>query len=132
LKYFQRIWGIMSRECECMQVPDDVERGVSKAGGLKAILGSIPDDEGLDSLASMVAALSDGYRLKILASLSRTDLCPCLLKSVTGLTDSKLSYHLNVLSRAGMIESRRDGNWRIISLTPLGRDSVEKVLSIIR
>jgi DNA-binding transcriptional ArsR family regulator len=61
-------------------------------------------------------AKADPVRLRILEALSVSDLCPCLLREITGVTDSKLSYHLRILENAGLARSRRSRNWRIYSL----------------
>jgi ArsR family transcriptional regulator len=51
----------------------------------------------------------------------RCSLCPCLLKEITELSDSKLSYHLNILEKVKLIESFSQKKWRIYVLTELGK-----------
>jgi ArsR family transcriptional regulator len=60
----------------------------------------------------------------LLESLQYCDLCPCVLREVAGLTNSKLSYHLKLLEEAELLTWRQSGNWRIYSLTPAGRISL--------
>ena len=54
-------------------------------------------------------------------ALSACDLCPCVLRDVTELFDSRLSYHLNILEGAGLISPSSRKRWRIYALTMLGR-----------
>ena len=75
-------------------------------------------------MAERHQALSDPVRLRVLWALSKADLCPCILKQITELSDSKLSYHLSVLEKSGLISSRRTRNWMIYSITPLGSDAL--------
>lgn len=65
-------------------------------------------------------ALADHIRLKILWALSQMDLCPCVLKVITKVTDSRLSYHLKILESARLIRARRTKNWRVYSITKEG------------
>ncbi|OGS41651.1 MAG: hypothetical protein A3K67_04750 [Euryarchaeota archaeon RBG_16_62_10] len=70
-------------------------------------------------------ALSDPTRQRILWALSMSDLCPCLLKRIARVSDSKLSYHLAVLERSGLVRVRRTRNWRIYSITPSAEEALE-------
>ncbi len=65
-------------------------------------------------------ALSDTVRLKILLLLAVQPLCVCVIREVVAVADSRLSYPLSVLKKAGLIagESRRNGI--IYSLTVEG------------
>ena len=108
-----------------LAVPPEVARGVAKAGGYDGLLERIHKARDLEDAAHDHAAKADPLRLQILEALAASDLCPCLLKEITGLTDSKLSYHLRILEHAGLVRSRRSGNWRIYSLA--GRRWKKKV-----
>ena len=44
-------------------------------------------------------------------------LCVCVIKAVLEIADSKLSYHLSVLKKAGLIQGDQQGNWIIYRLT---------------
>lgn len=93
-------------------------------GGLKKLVQRLPDKARMRTAASRHQALSDGIRLRVLWALSEVDLCPCALKQVTGLSDSRLSYHLRILEESGLISSRRTKNWVIYSITKLGSRSL--------
>jgi len=105
--------------------PDEVAEKLESVGGFESIKANLPPDDLVQRHAYCHKALSDPTRIKILWSLSSCDLCPCVLKEVLGMTDSKLSYHLNVLENAGHIECRKEKNWRIYSLTETGRKSLD-------
>ncbi|OPY31879.1 MAG: DNA-binding transcriptional repressor ArsR [Methanomassiliicoccales archaeon PtaU1.Bin124] len=118
---------IVSNEEACCQIdgklnlPEDIRRDLDGIGGLDGLLGSLPDRDEIESKARVCKAISDPDRLKILHALSKCDLCPCILKEVVQQSDSKLSYHLDVLEEAGLITSRPQKKWRIYMLTDEGR-----------
>ena len=104
-----------------LNLPKGVETSLSKLGGLDKLIESLPEQKTLDDTAFLHNAMSDPIRLRILASLAKCDLCPCVLKEITKLSDSRLSYHLNVLEEAGLITQTSHRRWRIYSLTDEGR-----------
>jgi ArsR family transcriptional regulator, arsenate/arsenite/antimonite-responsive transcriptional repressor len=114
-------------EEECCQIggqlnlPSAVAEELDRAGGLDAVLESLPSDEELARRSAMYQALSDPMRVRIMCALMKCALCPCLFKEMTDLSDSRLSYHLNVLEEAGLIMSRPQKKWRIYVLTDRGR-----------
>ncbi len=64
----------------------------------------------LQGIAEMFASLSDGSRLTILNSL-RTS--PAFVSEIclrTGLKQANVSKQLGILRRAGLVQSRRQGN----------------------
>jgi len=108
------------------ELPDAVALQISKLGGLAKLIKRLPKESRVKDVARRHQALSDPVRLRILWALSMADLCPCVLKQVAELSDSKLSYHLAVLERAGLVASRRTKNWMIYSITPLGSRELKK------
>ena len=84
----------------------------------------VPSDGRLKKEAKGHQSLAAHTRLKILWAISKMDLCPCVLKVVAGVSDSKLSYHLRVLEEAGMVRSRRIKNWMLYSVTNLGLENL--------
>jgi len=103
-----------------LELPDAVALQISKLGGLGKLIKRLPKESMVKDLARRHQALSDPVRLRLLWALSMADLCPCVLKQIAELSDSKLSYHLNVLERAGLVSSKRTKNWMVYSITPLG------------
>ncbi len=102
-------------------VPSDVMQGVKMAGGYSAIASSLPDAAALSAQSKVHRVLSERVRLRVLWALARSELCPCLMKELTGLSDSKLSYHLKVLTDAGLVRVIRRKSWRVYSITDEGR-----------
>jgi ArsR family transcriptional regulator len=101
-------------------LPDEVETMLSQLGGLDKLIESLPTEGTLGGVALLHNALSDPIRLRILSSLAKCDLCPCVLKEITKLSDSRLSYHLNVLEEAGLVTQSQYHRWRIYRLTVEG------------
>lgn len=105
-----------------LNLPDELRKDLDAKKGLSGVLKLIPERERLDLESEQYNALSDPIRLQIMYSLKIFDMCPCVIKKITELSDSKLSYHLGILEKAGMISSRQNRNWRIYTLTATGRD----------
>ncbi len=64
----------------------------------------------LPEIALMLKALSDPARLKIMAALHDGELSVTEIVESTGLMQANTSKHLQILSRSGLLTSRRDGN----------------------
>ncbi len=65
-----------------------------------------------ESLASMLKALAEPARLRIISMLTRTgEVCVCDLTEPLGLSQPTVSHHLKVLRDAGLITSERRGRW---------------------
>lgn len=60
-------------------------------------------------MATLFKALSDENRLKIIELLLRGELCGCMLIDKLNIQQPTLSYHLRILSEAGITSSFRDG-----------------------
>lgn len=103
-------------------LPEEVERALTRCGGIEGFLGRLPKDRELRRRSALYRAAGDPIRLKILAMLRDQPLCVCIMKSILGIADSKLSYHLNVLKKARLIEGGKRGNWIIYSITDAGRE----------
>ena len=57
-------------------------------------------------------ALADGTRLKIFEAISASKCITCgEIVSLRGVTPATVSHHLKILSEAGLIASRRDGQF---------------------
>jgi ArsR family transcriptional regulator len=50
-------------------------------------------------------------RLEIIKLLLEGETCGCTLIEKLPITQPTLSYHLNALAKAGIAESKREGNW---------------------
>jgi DNA-binding transcriptional ArsR family regulator len=118
------------RKNECCtdrtNLPEEMEAALQQQGGLDRLKEAVPTRENLVPEAKVFNALSDPIRLQIMHALSVIDLCPCLLKDITELSDSKLSYHLNILEEANLISSSPRKRWRIYILTEHGRSLIKE------
>jgi len=56
-------------------------------------------------------ALADDNRTRVLMALADGELCVCRIIELLQLAPSTVSKHLEILRRAGLIESRKDGRW---------------------
>jgi DNA-binding transcriptional ArsR family regulator len=63
-----------------------------------------------DFLAAAKAA-ADENRARILLFLRGGELCVCQIIEMLRLAPSTVSKHLDVLDRAGLVESRKQGRW---------------------
>src|SRR5687767_11373295 len=67
-------------------------------------------------LVTIFECFCDRTRLRILNLLCSGPLCVCHLQEVLGETQVKVSKHLAYLKAHGMVEVRREANWRIYRL----------------
>lgn len=70
----------------------------------------------LANLHTTLKLLSDPVRLRLCALLGRAELAVQELVAVTGLQQSRISNHLSLLKRAGIVRDRREGTWSFHSL----------------
>ncbi len=70
----------------------------------------------LASLHATLKLLSDPVRLRLCALLARAELAVQELVAITGLQQSRISNHLSLLKRAGLVRDRREGTWSFHSL----------------
>ncbi len=101
-------------------LPEEVSEAISEIGGLDRLLNAIKPIE-IKTQASLYRILSDETRLTILQAFKQCDMCPCVIKVLMKISDSRLSYHLAVLEQAGLIRSYKKKNWKIYSITKKGR-----------
>jgi len=69
-------------------------------------------------VSRLFKALADEDRVRIVALLTHGELCVCHLETALGQSQPSVSRHLAVLRAAGLVESRRDGNWVYYRLVP--------------
>ena len=108
-------------------MPEDIRKEINEKGGVESILSHLPDDKEMERCARIHSALGDKKRLKILCFLYHQRSCVCLLHDITGLSYSRLSYHLSVLKKAELVDSEKTGNFIIYDLTPLGRKYLRRL-----
>lgn len=79
------------------------------------------------STLKFLDAISHPTRLRILRALRVKELCVCVFVAMMRIKYSKLSYHLGLLKKAGLVESKKDRNFLIYRLTDLGRKILENI-----
>ena len=101
-------------------LPQEVKEAISEIGGLDRIINTIQPEE-IKKETDLHRILSDKTRLTILKAIRQCDMCPCVIKVLMKISDSRLSYHLTVLEKAGLVRSYKKKNWKIYSITEKGR-----------
>jgi len=71
----------------------------------------------LDQLQQILKLLSDPVRLRLLALLHGEELAVHELMELTGLQQSRISNHLALLRRSGLVRDRREGTWAFYRTT---------------
>jgi ArsR family transcriptional regulator len=106
------------------EIPDEVQCDLNTVGGVKGLCERLPPPKSIVKMSATHHALSDPVRMTILFLLAVQPLCVCVIKACIGIADSKLSYHLAVLKKAGLIFGEQQGNWIIYRLTDKGQKYV--------
>ena len=76
----------------------------------------MPGEEETRAMAELFKAFGDPTRLRILAALSRQELCVCDIADLLGMTQSAISHQLRVLKQQELVRFRRDGKTVYYSL----------------
>ncbi len=82
--------------------------------------------------SSVLKALSDPTRIKIVEALKGREICACEFVILTGRAQPTVSRHLSVLENAGVVKSRRDGKRILYSLTDERVSTIIEIASQIR
>ena len=64
-----------------------------------------------DQFIGIRESLSDPIRINILELMMGGEICVCDIVKVTGLSQSKISYHIKILKDSGLISDRQEGRW---------------------
>jgi ArsR family transcriptional regulator len=72
----------------------------------------------IEQLETVLRALADGTRLRILGLLTTGEVCVCHIHDSLKISQPKASRHLAYLRRAGIVTTRRDGLWVHYKLAP--------------
>ena len=119
---------ILRKNVGDLSIPQEIAESLCSCGGLDGLASRLPPDELLGQMRDWYQACADTMRLKILCLLVVHPLCVCVIKALTGIADSKLSYHLGILRKNGLVGSEQQGNYIIYHLTPEGRTFLEQEL----
>ena len=64
-----------------------------------------------EQFVGIMESLSDPIRINILELMMNGEICVCDIVKVTGLAQSKISYHIKILKDSGLIRDRQEGRW---------------------
>lgn len=95
-------------------------------------LGEQIDRATAEELAALLKAVADPARLQILAllrSLPQCEACVCDLTEPLRLSQSTVSHHLKVLSKAGLVAAEKRGYWTWYRLLPTRLGELSAVLA---
>lgn len=84
----------------------------------------------LEQMAAVFGALSEPKRLLLLQHLQQGHLCACELMERTGLSQSKLSYHMRKMVEVGLVQVRENGKWVYYSVNTTMRD--QAIIELLR
>ena len=84
----------------------------------------------MKDVLAIAKALADENRTRVLMFLRGGELCVCQIMEMLGLAPSTVSKHLNILYRAGLLESRKEGRWIYYRLPD--RDASPCIRGVIR
>jgi len=62
-------------------------------------------------LMTVIKALADENRVRILLAVQDRELCVCQIVELLGLAPSTVSKHLSILHQARLVDSRKEGRW---------------------
>lgn len=82
--------------------------------------------------ALLFRAFCEPKRLEILDILRQGEKCACILLEKLNTTQSGLSYHMKILTEAGMVLARPEGKWIHYSLSKEGLDEAITLLKALK
>ena len=77
-------------------------------------------------------AVAEETRLQIVQLLSGGDRCVCEIQNELGAAQSRLSFHLKKLKKAGVVSDRRDGRWVYYALVPEALEEMRSFLGEVK
>lgn len=75
---------------------------------------TMPEEQALEAMSTVLKVLTDPNRLRVFAALMRGASCNGWLTEELNLAPNLLSHHLKVLRESGLVQDRRDavdGRW---------------------
>ena len=97
------------------------------------LAGSSLSEQGAAELETVIKALADRHRLRIVNLLLRAGgepVCVCEVQPLLGLSQGTVSHHLKQLVDAGIAARETRGTYSYFSLVPGALDSVRDVFSV--
>ena len=113
-------------------IPPTIRARLADSGDLRQVRRHVPSRSDAERISRIFDAVSDPARLRILATLARAPLCPCLVREIQPMKNPVLSYHLRVLRRAGLVTMSAKSNYRIYEASALGETLVSFARGLLR
>jgi ArsR family transcriptional regulator len=85
----------------------------------------------LVALETVLKALADRTRLRIIGLLASGEVCVCHIHESLGIAQPKASRHLAYLRKAGLVDARKDGLWVHYRLARLDDRVMQTVLEAV-
>ncbi len=82
----------------------------------------------LEEKSKIFKALSDEKRIDILQMIKDGEKCACFLIEKLDIAQSKLSYHMSILCKCGIVNAKVSGKWTYYSIN---KDGIELAKSIL-
>lgn len=76
-------------------------------------------------------ALGDSTRLKIFQVLMQEERCACQLQDLFDFTQPTISYHMRILTEAGLVTSRKEGCLTCYKVKPAIAKAMENLLQVL-
>ncbi|HPX72526.1 MAG TPA: metalloregulator ArsR/SmtB family transcription factor [Methanoregulaceae archaeon] len=114
------------KDVDDLSIPQEIADSLCSCGGVEGLIDQLPSDRVVEQMQGWYQACADPVRLKILSLLMVQPLCVCVIKAVVKIADSKLSYHLNILKKTGMIEGEQQGQYIIYQITDKARTFLDQ------
>jgi ArsR family transcriptional regulator, arsenate/arsenite/antimonite-responsive transcriptional repressor len=89
------------------------------------------DVQHLPAMEQVFKALADQTRLRILALLSRGEICVCDIHETLGIPQSKASRHLAYLRKVGLVSDRKAGLWVYYQLAEPDDRVLQTIMSAV-
>jgi ArsR family transcriptional regulator len=82
-----------------------------------------------ETLEKVFLALGDRTRLRLLNLMQGGEVCVCFFVEVLDEPQPKISRHLAVLRKAGLVAARRDAKWMHYSIAELDHSTAQQIFS---
>ncbi|HRY29023.1 MAG TPA: metalloregulator ArsR/SmtB family transcription factor [Elusimicrobiota bacterium] len=84
-----------------------------------------------DGAAARLSAMADPLRLRILRLLLERELCVCEIVRTLEQPQYKISRHLTVMKRAGLVNDWREGTWAHYEINSSLSDHWRRALAVL-
>lgn len=81
-----------------------------------------------ETLETVFLALGDRTRVRLLNLMQEGEVCVCFFVEVLGEPQPKISRHLAVLRKAGLVTARRDAKWMHYSIAELSHPTAQHIV----